>query len=393
MSQSQTQAQAKTFSTQDIAYMQQAIELAKQGKYSTKPNPSVGCVLVKDGVVIGQGWHHKAGLPHAERVALADAKARGNEVSGATAYVTLEPCSHYGRTPPCALGLVEAKISRCVVAMLDPNPLVSGNGVKLLQEAGIEVAFGCLEQEAEAINVAFLYAMRTQTPYVRVKMGMSVDGRTAMASGESQWITGAEAREEVHRLRAESAAILTGIGTVQHDNPSLTARLSEQELSDFHLTELDAQPLRVVLDAELNIQLEAKLLTQLGRTIVVTSNDLLNTAKAEQLNAMENVQVFAVESDAGRLNLTQVLQHLFTHEKIISVLVEAGAELAGAFVRENLVNEIHLFTAPVLLGSSARPLFALPEIERMQDKIQFSFASVDQFGQDIRLILTPSTNR
>ena len=369
--------------------MRRALELAAQGVYSTKPNPAVGCVISKDNQIIAEGWHHKAGGPHAERVALADAKAKGVSVEGATAYVTLEPCSHFGRTPPCADGLVEAGIARCVVAMLDPNPQVAGRGMTRLQQAGIEIQSGLFESEAEALNRAFLFAMRQQRPYVFLKMASSLDGRTAMANGESQWITGAQSRQSVHQLRARVGAIITGIGTVLADDPSLNVRLSHEQLMAMQLDEQDCYPVRVLLDSALQVSADAKLLNQPGKTIIYCSSQAYQAQSKNMQGLPENVTVSVVEYDADGLSLKAVLQDLWLTHGINSVLVEAGATLAGAFVRSGLVNELHAYMAPVLMGSSARSMFELPELAAMSDKIEFSIDSMQQFGEDIRLILQP----
>lgn len=379
---------------QDKQFMQRAIELAKNGTYSTKPNPLVGCVLVKNGEVIGQGWHHKAGLPHAERVALADAKQRGNNTQGATAYVTLEPCSHYGRTPPCAAGLVDAKIERCVIGMLDPNPLVAGGGVKLLRAADIEVDVGVLKDQVEALNPSFLFAMRQQKPYVRLKMAASVDGRTAMSNGESQWITGPEARRQVHKLRLQSQAILTGIGTVLADNPSLTVRLSNADLQSANLAAADDEshcyPLRVVLDTHLKISPEQKLLQLPGKTLLVCSKDTLSK-QTEKVAALSSTSVQVIGLPAGKEGIDlEVLMHtLFVEFEIQSLMVEAGAILTGRLIANQLVNEYHLYLAPCLLGSQSRAMFDLPELHAMAEKIQLTPQSCEMFGQDIRWILVP----
>lgn len=374
--------------------MKMAIELAKKGLYSTKPNPLVGCVLVKNDQVIGQGWHHKAGLPHAEPLAMTDAENRGHDIVGSTAYVTLEPCSHYGRTPPCADRLVNAKISRCVIAMLDPNPLVAGNGVQLMRNAGIEVEIGVLEDQAEALNPSFLFAMRHQKPYVRLKMAASLDGRTAMPNGESQWITGPEARKEVHKLRLQSQAILTGIGTVLSDDPSLTVRLSESELESAHLglpeDKNHCYPLRVVLDTDLKIPPEKKILQMPGKTLLVCSSQTLveQSQKVEMLSS-DSVEVIGLPAGKDGIDLECLMQTLFSDFGIQSIMVEAGATLTGRLIAQDLVNELHIYLAPCLLGSEARAMFDLPELQTMADKIEWVPMACEMFGEDIRWVLTP----
>lgn len=376
----------------DERFMQQALLLAKKGYYSTNPNPAVGCIIVKEGEVVAKGWHQQAGMPHAERMALADAKQKGVSITGATVYVTLEPCSHYGRTPPCADGLIEANIARCVVAILDPNPDVAGKGVERLEKAGIKVNVGVLQTQAENLNTAFLFAMRHQRSYVRLKMASSLDGRTAMANGESQWITGEHSRFEVHKLRAQSAAILTGIGTILADNPSLTVRLPAGELSKMHLDLSQAQPLRVILDAQLKIPLTSKLLSAMGRTLIVCSQSTLSNAK-DKVESLRKIGVEVVAQptlENRRFELKTLLETLFKTYQINSVLVESGATLAGSFVRQGLVDELHSYIAPSLLGSNARAMFDLPELEAMNDKIEFKIQDVQQFGQDLRVIMHPS---
>ena len=251
----------------DYFYMARALRLAERGRYTTDPNPRVGCVLVKDGEVVGEGFHHRAGDPHAERVAIA---AAGANAKGATAYVTLEPCSHHGRTPPCADGLIEAGVTRVVAAMQDPNPLVAGNGLRRLRDAGIEVECGVQEQQARKLNPGFVKRMEKGLPYVRCKMAMSLDGRTAMANGESKWITGPDARRDVQFWRAGSSAVVTGIGTVRADDPSMNVRLSADELHDLGPDYPVRQPLRVVLDPNLDISSQAQMLSLEGETLVFT---------------------------------------------------------------------------------------------------------------------------
>ena len=378
------------FSVDDLRYMQRAITLAKQGLYSAKPNPAVGCVLVKNGQIIAEGWHKQAGLPHAERVALADAAAKGVDVSGSTAYVTLEPCSHFGRTPPCADGLVEAKVSRVVIAMQDPNPLVSGQGIAKIQKACIDVQVGLCEEEARALNPGFIQMMEKKRPFVRVKMASSLDGRSAMASGESQWITGADSRQEVHRMRARSGAIVTGIGTVLADDPSLTVRLDDAVLADLNLDSKTCHPIRVVLDPNLSMPLDAKMLSAPGRTILMTKKETVDRDRGLADSLIANgVEVVAVAAQDDRLDIESVLHYLAEVESVNEVMVESGAMVAGAFIQSGLVNEVHCFIAPVLMGDRAKPMFALPGIDTMADKLKFEIVSTDLFGQDIRLILKP----
>lgn len=371
----------------DLLYMQQAIDLAKKGLYSTKPNPAVGCVLVKEGEVVGQGWHQKAGQSHAERVALANA---GNQAQGATAYVTLEPCSHFGRTPPCADGLIEAQVAKVVVAMQDPNPMVSGQGIERIRKAGIEVLVGVLESEAKQINLGFIRKMVKQLPFVRLKMASSLDGRTAMENGESYWITGEQSRLEVHRMRARCGALITGIGTVLADNPSLTVRLTDDELAKLNLNQENCHPIRVVLDPNLSMPLDAKMLSLPGRTILMTSRETAERS-SEVVDAIhaKGVEMVAVSAENDRLDIESILRYLAEVEQINDVMVESGAIVAGAFIQSGLVNEIHSFIAPSLMGNMAKPMFVLPGLDCMDDKINLSIQSMDRFGEDARIILVP----
>lgn len=370
--------------------MRQAIGLATLGCYSAKPNPAVGCVICKDKSVVSTGWHQKAGDPHAERVALAAAEKSGESVKGATVYVTLEPCSHYGRTPPCADALVAAEVARVVIAMQDPNPLVAGQGIQRLQEAGIQVDVGLLEVDAIRLNEGFIQSMTEQRPFVRLKTATSLDGRTAMHNGESQWITGDEARKEVHKMRARHGAVITGIGTVLSDDPSMNVRLDDASLSEMHLEPDSANPIRVVLDAHLSMPLDARMLSLPGRTLLMTSKD-----EAESnLDLIEKIyqaggEVVAVAAEEDRLDLASVLHYLHQEEQVRDVMVEAGAVVAGAFIESGFVDEIHAFIAPSLMGDSARPMFSLPRVQTMPDKLNFEFVSVESIGQDVHLVLRP----
>lgn len=372
----------------DQAFMAQAIELAGKGIYSTRPNPAVGCVIVKDGRVIATGWHRKAGQPHAEIEALSHAS---ESVEGATAYVTLEPCSHTGKTPPCADALIAAKVARVVVAMQDPNPLVGGNGIERLRQAGISVEVGLLEEDAHQLNQGFIRAMSQGLPYVRLKIAASLDGRTAMKNGESQWITGEVAREQVQLMRARHGAIVTGIGTVLADNPSLNVRLPKERLASLGLSQETDQPIRVVLDAHLSMPLDAKMLGLDGRTILMTSKESAreNPDLVEKLY-QAGAEVVAVAAEEERLDIESVLRYLHEEEQIRDVMVEAGSIVAGAFVQSGFVNEIHAFIAPVLMGDKAKPMFSLLNLDCMADKVSLSFQSVTMVGQDVHAILKPS---
>ncbi len=364
----------------DEYYMAQAISLARKGWYSTQPNPRVGCILVSDGRIIAQGWHQFAGQGHAEVNALAQLSDKA-QAQGATAYVTLEPCSHFGKTPPCSNALIDAGIKRVVIAMVDPNPLVSGNGVKRLEEHGIEVRSGVLESEAEALNPGFIQRMRHQRPRIRCKMAMSLDGRTAMASGESKWITGAEAREDVQRLRAESSAVLTGIGTVLADDPSMNVR-SEKYALDGVLR----QPERFVLDTRLRIPLQAKMLNLLGSTRIATAANPANAEKQQALSA-KGVHVHSFEAEKS-VSLTSVMS-LMAELQYNDVLLEAGATLTGAMLQAGLVDELIIYMAPHLMGSEARGLFNMPGLETMAQRINLDIQDIRAVGRDFRILARP----
>lgn len=364
----------------DARYMARALELARRGLYSTHPNPRVGCVLVRDGQVVGEGWHVRAGEPHAEVHALRQA---GDRARGATAYVTLEPCSHHGRTPPCAEALVDAGVARVVAAMQDPNPQVSGRGLLRLAESGIAVHSGVLEREARDLNLGFIKRMETGLPYVRVKLAMSLDGRTAMASGESQWITGPAARGEVQRLRARSSVVLSGADTVLTDRARLTVRAEELGLSaEQTALALTRPPLRVLVDGRLRVPLDAPFY-QAGAALVATCA----AAAARDRFLAEGHELLAVPGSNGHVDLRKLLVELAARGAN-EVLVEAGPRLAGAFARQGLVDEYQLFVAPKFLGSSARPLLELP-LARMVEAQDLEIRDIRAVGGDWRIIAVP----
>ena len=352
----------------DLFWMRRAIELARLGQYSTKPNPNVGCVIVKDAQLLGEGHHPRAGQPHAEVFALRQA---GEQARGATAYVTLEPCAHYGRTPPCAKALVDAGVVKVVVACPDPNPLVAGKGVQILKDAGIQVDVGVAEAEARELNLGFLKAMATGMPYVRLKVASSLDGRTAMASGESKWITGTAARADVQHWRAISAAVLTGIDTVLADDCLLNVR----HLAGVDDTHSVVQPKRIILDRQGRLPLSAQILQQ-PETVMV-----MGPYRAE-LAALGVIQL-AVQP------LATLLAKLVQQHQIYDVLVEAGATLSTAFLQEGWVDEVISYVAPTLLGRSARTMFNA-EFEQMAEQLRFKLYDVTQLGDDVRLRLIPS---
>lgn len=354
--------------------MLEAIQLAKKGWYTTRPNPRVGCVLVKDDKVIGRGWHQQAGQAHAEINALDDANG---QAEGATAYVTLEPCSHFGKTPPCCDALIQAKVKRVVVAMLDPNPLVSGQGIKRLKEAGIEVVSGVLEKEAFALNRGFIKRMTDNRPFIRCKMAASLDGQTALSSGDSKWITSTEARQDVQRLRAESCAILTGIGTVLADDPSMTVRDNK-----FNLI---SPPARIILDSQLKISTSAKILNGAGQVYVFTSEDQLGLDKAKQLQ-QQGISLYGVDTQPLGLDLQQILSKL-AELQFNEVLLETGKTLAGSMLSAALVDELIIYLAPKLMGCVGRGMFDLSAINTMQDVMDLKIEDVRSIGKDIRFTL------
>ena len=362
------------FSGDDASYMARALRLAERGLLTTAPNPRVGCVLVRDGVVVGEGWHERAGLPHAEINALQQA---GSQAAGATAYVTLEPCCHQGRTPPCTDALIAAGVTRVVAAMEDPNSQVAGQGLAALQSAGIDVTAGVLADAAEQLNAGFVLRMRQGRPWVRCKLAMSVDGRTAMASGESRWITAAAARADVQQLRARSDAIMTGIGTLLADDPSLNVRIDGMD-------ESYRQPLRVILDSRLRTPPDAKLLDLPGETLIVTGAvDADNEARLTRTG----IRIVTLPTQDGQLDLPAVLQYLGTLQ-INEVHLEAGATLCGALLQAGLLDELVIYMAPHLMGNAAHGLFALPGLEQMSQRIKLSITDVRAVGDDWRITAT-----
>lgn len=343
--------------------MQQALALAARGLYTTWPNPRVGCVLVRDGQIVGQGYHQRAGEPHAEVFALREA---GSNARDATAYVTLEPCSHYGRTPPCADALIEAGVARVVAAMKDPDPRVSGRGLECLRQAGIEVITGVAEQAALDLNRGFVSRITRARPWIRLKLACSLDGRTAMASGESQWITGPEARADVHHWRAASDAVITGSGTVLADDPQLLARGIDSECR---------QPLRLVADSRWRTPANAQVLQGEPAWLVGVAQPPAELAQRTRCLSLPGV--------AGRVDLAALLAAL-NEADIGELLVEAGAGLAGGFVQAGLVDELLLYQAPMLLGHEARPLVSLPGLETLAQAPRFQVVDTLRLGNDLR---------
>lgn len=356
--------------SRDAFYMAQAISLARKGLYTTDPNPRVGCVLVRDDKVIAEGWHARAGQGHAEVEALKNVDAQG-----ATAYVTLEPCSHHGKTPPCSDALIKAGVRRVVAAMQDPNPLVAGRGLEKLKAAGLEVCCGVLQEDAQGLNRGFIKRMTENRPFVRSKLAMSLDGRTAMASGESKWISSDQARADVQRLRAESSAILTGINTVLADDPSLNARIDADVV----------QPVRVVLDTQLKMPADARMAKLPGRSLVLTCTS--DTHKQSALLSA-GFEVHRLPIKDGHLDLQAVMDFLAS-QQINEILVEAGPVLNGALLNAGLIDEYVIYMAACVLGDQGRGLFHLPGLQHMADKKGLKLRDARQVGPDLKLTYTP----
>lgn len=361
---------AGKFSNSDTVFMDRALQLAERGMYTATPNPRVGCVIVKDGRIIGEGWHEKAGEPHAEVMALRSSVGAGSTPSNATAYVTLEPCSHFGRTPPCADALIAGAVSRVVVAMKDPNPLVAGSGIEKLRAAGIEVDCGLRAEQATELNIGFVTRMRCGRPWIRTKIACSLDGKTALANGQSQWITGAQARADGHRWRASSCAVLTGIGTVFDDNPRLTVRDAPYIQTPLR------QPLRVIVDSDLRMPFDAAALA--SRALIACARiDSGRKAALESAGA----EVVALPNAEGKVDLERLLQALAARG-INEVLVEAGARLNGALLAAGLVDELLLYQAPVILGTDARGMFAGAALTVLNNASQWRIVERRILGTD-----------
>ena len=371
----------EVFTEQDQQYMRRALELAALGLTTTHPNPRVGCVLVLGGAVVGEGWHRAAGEPHAEALALA---AAGESARGATAYVTLEPCAHHGRTPPCADALIAAGVSEVIYASADPDPRVDGAGAARLRAAGIRVRGGLLAAAADELNAGFISRLRRGRPFVRLKIAASLDGRTALANGASQWISSEAARADVHRWRARSDAILTGIGTVLADDPQLTVRLGDAA---------QRQPLRVVLDSRLRLPRSAKVLNATGKALIFSRRDAVGAELAVAAQAAmqaDGIGLEWLESDGRGLDLAAALRHLAGALQINELLVEAGATLSGALLRHRLVDELLIYQAPMLLGQEARALAQLPALSQLADAPRFQFTELAVVGGDLRMRLRPA---
>jgi len=357
------------FSAFDYECMARALQLAMMGMESTHPNPRVGCVISRDGQIVGKGWHKKAGEAHAEIYALLEA---GDRAAGGTAYVTLEPCSHTGRTPPCVDALISAKIARVVFAIGDPNPDVNGGGLQCLQQAGIEVQSGLMAQEAEELNSGFLKRMRHGLPWVRIKLAQSLDGHIALSNGSSQWISGSESRADVQHWRARSDAILTGIGTVLADDPSLNVRKNDTA----------RQPARVIVDSHWRTPVNARLLDLPGQVLIAGLEDQRVPDELRKSVA----QCVEMPSSNGRVDLKAVL-HDLAERGISEVQVEAGATLCGSLIQQGLVDELLIYQAPIILGGSAMSPFALPRLDNMGDRVHLEWVDSRYIGKDLRLRL------
>lgn len=364
------------WSEADYRFMARAVQIAWKGLYTTEPNPRVGCLLVKNGEIIAEGFHRKAGEGHAEVNAL---RLAGENAQGCTAYVTLEPCSHFGKTPPCANALIDAQVAEVVVGMVDPNPQVSGNGIARLEQSGIKVRSGLLEAQSRELNPGFIKRMESGLPYVRIKLATSLDGRTAMASGESQWITGPQARQDVQRLRARSSAIISGVGSIIQDDSALTVRAEQLGLDNAEEV-VQRQPLRVILDSSGRMPEKAKMLDLPGQTLIFSCVDA-----PEFIAGHEGVEWLRVKAGRGGIDLPQVLQTL-AQRGCNEVLVETGATLAGAFIEAGLVDELVIYQAMKLLGSRARPMFLLP-LDSMNQQVELKLTDSRVLGQDLRLTL------
>lgn len=365
----------------DKQFMSNALSLAKLGLFTTSPNPNVGCVIVRNGEIVGKGFHYKAGEAHAEIYAL---KMAGKKANGATAYITLEPCSHYGKTPPCANALISAGIQRVVVAMQDPNPKVAGRGLLKLQQAGIEVMHGLLMNEAEQLNRGFVKRMRTGFPYVQLKLAASLDGRTALSSGKSKWITSLEARQDVQSFRAQASAILTTSATILADNPTLNVRWIDftSELKNIYSKkDYLRQPIRIILDSHNKIKPEHIVTKAEGECWLIRPNPISQ-------NWCGNVKQIEIKSHEKGVDLVLLMTHLAKHN-INSIWIESGPTLAGAFLTLGLVDELIVYIAPKILGETARGLIHIPELQKLKDAPAFKFIKIKSIGPDLCLTLHP----
>ncbi|MBL09767.1 MAG: riboflavin biosynthesis protein RibD [Acidiferrobacteraceae bacterium] len=355
----------------DVKMMERALKLAERGSYTTKPNPKVGAVICHDENIIAEGWHRHAGQPHAEINAL---KSAGDKAEGATLYVNLEPCVHKGRTGPCVTALMDSGIRRVVIAMEDPNPDVAGKGIAALRDAGIQLSIGIGFDQAKELNEGFIKRMLTGMPFVRLKMAATIDGRTAAPDGSSKWITSAESRTDVHHWRANSSAIIAGIGTILADDPLLNARIDEDVV----------QPIRVILDSDARIKPDASLFTENGEILLVNSA----SKQLDQISFGEQTETICLPGENDQVDLESIVKELGTRQ-CNDVLIESGATLAGSFANTNLVDEYLIYLSPDILGSKSSGMFYLPRIDNIADRIELSIKEITHFGRDIRLRLRP----
>ncbi|CAH2907362.1 MAG: Diaminohydroxyphosphoribosylaminopyrimidine deaminase (EC / 5-amino-6-(5-phosphoribosylamino)uracil reductase (EC [uncultured Paraburkholderia sp.] len=362
------------FSQTDFVHMERTLALAKRGMYTTDPNPRVGCVIVQNGEVIGEGFTQPAGQDHAEIRAMKDARSRGHDLRGATVYFTLEPCSHFGRTPPCANALIEAQVARVVAAMEDPNPQVSGRGLAMLRDAGIEVRCGLLANEAQELNIGFVSRMTRGRPWVRMKVAASLDGRTGLHSGVSQWITGEAARADGHAWRARASAILTGIGTVREDDPRMTVRA----------VDTPRQPQRVLIDSQLEVSPQAQILAG-APTLIFCGN--LDERHSERAQALRNrgAEIVEMANAAGKVDLPGMLKVL-GERQVNELHVEAGYKLNGSLLREGCVDELLVYLAPSLLGNDSMSMFNLSAPATLESRVKLAFHNVERIGDDLRML-------
>ncbi|PMP77455.1 MAG: bifunctional diaminohydroxyphosphoribosylaminopyrimidine deaminase/5-amino-6-(5-phosphoribosylamino)uracil reductase RibD, partial [Sulfurihydrogenibium sp.] len=351
-------------------YMQIALDLAKERKGYTHPNPTVGAIILKDGKIIGKGYHYKAGMPHAEREAIKDAKSKGYDLKGSTMFVTLEPCCHYGKTPPCTNAILEEGISKVVVATLDPNPLVAGKGVEILKQNGVEVVVGVLEDEAKKLNEDFFVYITKKRPFVHLKVAQTFDGKIATKTGSSKWITSQESRKFAHILRNQATAVLVGSNTALIDNPSLTVRYIQTE----------KQPVRVLLDSKLKVPLDYNIYNNQAKTIVITSK-IADSQKLKELSKKENVQVYQLDLFDGKFKIKDILEILYQNQ-IVHLLVEGGKEVITSFVRENIFDKISLFMAPKIIGEDGISSFGSLGVLDIKDSLKLKVDDFKRFGND-----------
>lgn len=366
------------FSHYDHQFMAQAIRLAEHGIYTTSPNPRVGCVLVNNGKVVGEGFHVKAGEGHAEVNAIAMA---GKLAKDATAYVTLEPCSHFGRTPPCAKALINAGVKKVIAAMVDPNPQVSGRGLAMLEEAGIETQFGLLEEDAKLLNVGFIKLMTSGLPYVRCKLASSLDGKTAMANGESKWITSPDARQDVQRLRAQSCAVISGVDSILADKARMTVRWSELgALKENYQEEKVRQPVRILIDSKNRLTPDIPFFSETSPVIIMRTS-IENIHRWPHF--VEEVKL-PLAKGSKNIDLKAMLKVL-ADKGFNEVLIESGMSLAGAFIEQNLVDELVLYQAPKLMGHEGKGLVLMSSIEKLSQTKELTFSDIARVGDDLRI--------